>query len=488
MKLHFSLKFGLLFLFFPLLLIGCSGAGNPDAELKTAFQQATDLFYYEAEESERRAALEQVRQAVANGADPNIVYDEVTPLYLAIWEDDVQLANLLIERGADLGSKDLDQDGEDDSYPPLLIAIMDPGEHEINQQMIKLLIAAGADINGNDEVMPPLGVAAEVDSLDTVRTLLAAGADPNGHKNWEDDYRPLLMAAMNGNVEMFDLLQASGAEVKDMGELLRSAASSTNPEMVKRVLSLYSGPKKVSEVFQYAAWGLLADDDETRHARTKTILEQLRTAGFEPGPDEFDEIMVLAAKTMDKPALEIMLSYGASAKAANDSGETCLMLVVRSASVGNMMESEIGPKGMFDYQDAYVKELVQLLLDHGAEVNVHDKKGRTALMHAATTLNVTAVRQLLERGANRNLTDQEGNSAEQLMLAMGLLKENKKDTAGNMMGAIFGLTPEFKAQARARAKLILVELGSDPSVITSQSPKPPPSAPQSDAKPISKPG
>jgi broad specificity phosphatase PhoE len=51
------------------------------------------------------------------------------------------------------------------------------------------------------------------------------------------------------------------------------------------------------------------------------------------------------------------------------------------------------------------------------------------------------------------------------------------------MQSMFGITPEFKAQARKRAEQIQVEFGSESSVITS-----PPSPPQDDAKPIAKPG
>jgi ankyrin repeat protein len=444
MESSFSPKCGFAFVFITLLITGCSG--DPDAEFKTAFHRAVDLFFYDAEESKRRPALEQLRQAVDNGADLNIVYEGATPLYLAIWESDKELAALLIEGGADLSARDLDQDGEVDD-PPLLIAIMDPGEQGINPDIIKLLIAAGSDVNGNEDVLPPLGVAAEANSLGTVKALLKAGADPNGHEYWED-YRPLRMAAMNGNVEMFDLLRKSGAEQQDIEGLLTAAAASTNPEMVKRVLPLYSGPKRNPDLFGVAAWGLLYDEgDEAKYARAKTIFEQLRTAGFQPEPSEFDNIMIMAAESLDKPALESMLSYGASANAVDDSGATCLMRAITGASWKAMMETDIDAKGLFKHQDSSVKDVVRLLLDHGADVNAQDSKGRTALMYAATTFNVSAVRQLLEQSADQSLVDTKGKNAEQLM----------------MTEASFGLPTEFKAQAIKRAEQIQVKLESDHS-------------------------
>jgi ankyrin repeat protein len=480
MKRFFPPKLGFVFIFFSLLFVGCS-SGDPDAELKSALRRAVDIYYGDSNEEDMRPALEQMRQAVANGANPNMMYEEYTPLYLAIMNNNTELAALLIDHGAHVVASDLDQDGEVDTYPALLSAIEDP--EEINPEMIVLLIEAGSELDGSSDFQPPLEAAVDVNSIDTVKALLQAGADPNGNEEWSS---PLGKTVEDGNIEMFELLRASGAEIKDAGELLALAAGSSNPEMVKRVLPLYAGPKEVPELFVYAAWGLLPEEgEEDRPARAKIILEQLSAAGFKPAPGDFDPVMVLAAEEgmLNQEALETMLSYGASAKVANGSGETCLMLAIEAASLGDMMESEIGPKGMFKHQDTHVKDVVQLLLDHGADVNVQDNGGRTPLMYAATTFNVTAVRLLLEQGADQSLVDNKGKNAEQLMLAMGILKDDKKDTSGRIMQSMFGITPEFKAQARKRAEQIQVEFGSESSVITS-----PPSPPQDDAKPIAKPG
>lgn len=444
MKISSLLKSGSVFLCIPLLFAGCSG-GDRDTDFKTAFHQAVDLFYEEAEEPKRRSALKQMRQALLDGGNPNLAYEEVTPLYLAIWEHDTELVTLLLDRGADLHTQDMDQDGDVDNLP-LEIAILDPGAKGINLDIIKSLIAAGSDVNGNDSGLPPLGLAAEANSMDTVKVLLQAGADPNGRKDRED-YRPLLMATMNGNVEMFDLLRASGAELQDVGLLLKVAAGSTKPEMVKRVLPLYSGPKKIPEIFEIAAWGLLVEDgDEAQTARARIILEQLRAAGFEPVPNEFDKPMVNAAESLDKPALETMLSYGASANATGEAyGATCLMQAIKAASWRAMMGTDIDAKGLFKYQDTRVKDVVRLLLDHAADVNVRDHNGRTALMYAAESFNVTAVRRLLEQGADRSMVDEHGENAEQKMT-----KE-----------ASFGLPDAFKSLAKKRADQIRLAMESD---------------------------
>jgi ankyrin repeat protein len=487
MRVLSILKFGFSFLFISLLLVGCST--DPDSEMKKALRDAVNIYYGESYEEDIKPAMEQIRQAVINGANPNAVYDGTPALYLAIMENDVKLASVLLEQGADVSAQDLDKDGEVD-YLPLLTAIGDV--NEVDPDMIGLLIKAGAPVNGKGHFEAPLTAAVDVGSMDTVKLLLQAGADvnPKGYEEWSS---PLEVAVSDGDIEMYDFLRTSGAEIRDAGILLTVAAGSRKPDLVERILPLYSGPKGDLQVFEMAAYNLLYDryeekeEYEARMKDTKSVMQRLRAAGFAPAADEFTPVMLMAAKTADMQALETMLSYGASATAAEDSGETCLMLVIKATSLGNMMESEIGAKGMFKHQDTHSKEVVKLLLDKGADVNAQDKRGRTALMHAATSFNVTAVRQLLEKGADKNLVDEKGNTAEQQMLAIGLLKDNKKDKAGRMMGAFFGITPELRAQARERAGQIQVEFGSEPTVLTNP-PSPPPSSPQDDAKPIAKPG
>jgi len=102
-----------------------------------------------------------------------------------------------------------------------------------------------------------------------------------------------------------------------------------------------------------------------------------------------------------------------------------------------------------------------LLLEHNSDINAQDSHGRTALMGATTSFNVTAVRLLLEHGADQSLVDENGQNAAQLMLSSRLLLNNKADTAGRMMMAFVGITPEFLRKVRLRAEQVLAELKSD---------------------------
>ncbi|KAI1170064.1 ankyrin repeat-containing domain protein [Nemania sp. FL0916] len=60
------------------------------------------------------------------------------------------------------------------------------------------------------------------------------------------------------------------------------------------------------------------------------------------------------------------------------------------------------------------RELVKLLLDHGADPNVSDHDGSTALHQATHMWNIEAVRLLLDHGANVRAQDKDGNTPFQI--------------------------------------------------------------------------
>ncbi len=134
-------------------------------------------------------------------------------------------------------------------------------------------------------------------------------------------------------------------------------------------------------------------------------------------------------------------------------------------------------------------KIVRLLLDHGANVNLRDKQGRTALFFAAQLGWTWSVEMLLKKGADVNLKDKGGKTP--VMWAMGnrnlgaveLLIEkgariNEKDSAGRspLMFAIsnaindpiqlYGTPTDHTAEKERHIALVqyLIDKGSDPNV------------------------
>ena len=58
------------------------------------------------------------------------------------------------------------------------------------------------------------------------------------------------------------------------------------------------------------------------------------------------------------------------------------------------------------------EELVQILIDKGADLDLTDSYGMTALMYAASKNNVKIIQLLLENGADRTIEDNQRNTYE----------------------------------------------------------------------------
>ena len=128
----------------------------------------------------------------------------------------------------------------------------------------------------------------------------------------------------------------------------------------------------LASVFLFATFGLEAEGGDARI--------ELEKKGYAYTENSFVE----CAKKGDLEAAKLFLAEGIDINAKNERGQTALM---RAA----------------EYQRT---ELVTLLLEKGANVNIESKSGnRTALMEAAGGGNIVIIKQLVEKGAEINAKD-----------------------------------------------------------------------------------
>ncbi|MBQ4875143.1 MAG: ankyrin repeat domain-containing protein [Rickettsiaceae bacterium H1] len=113
-------------------------------------------------------------------------------------------------------------------------------------------------------------------------------------------------------------------------------------------------------------------------------------------PDDNDRTaLMLAALNGHKEIVELLLQHGADFDAKDKEGKTALMLSLLRRNM----------------------DIAKLLLQHGANVDAKDKEGKTALIVAAKNGNMEVVKLLLQHGANVvNVKDNEGKTA----LALGI--------------------------------------------------------------------
>lgn len=194
--------------------------------------------------------------------------------------------------------------------------------------MVDFLLQHGAQINArNVGGATPLYIAAESDRTAVVHQLLVKGADPNLARS--NGLTPLTAAAYNGNAAI-------------VTDLLAHHADPNTPDNTEKTAILYAAAK-----------------------------------GF-------------------TPVVQLLLKAGVDAKAAYGNHLTALMWAAGYADGAGIDDAQ---------------SVAKLLLDHGALLDAADNRGRTALMIAAETGHVEMVDLLLRRGADRNLRDKSGKSA-----------------------------------------------------------------------------
>jgi uncharacterized protein len=367
-----------------------------------------------------RGDVKEVEALLAAGVNPDGRHGYgQTSLMRAALEARVEIARHLIESGADVNLQN--NYGENAliwaAYP-----FLSPESDETargKDQIVEMLIAAGADVNANDDGgNTPLLIAARNGRSYTARILLEAHADPN-HRN-RSGVTPLMAAANPEGIKrdkpgVIKLLARAGVDLNAKDR----ATGNTVLISAARIGTEY--------------WTPLVDPDE--------IIKALLSSGAEVNArnNQGDTALIEAVKGSYRSGrdeqsivrmIEILIAGGADVNAENDEGETALKLAaVRSNShrmgVFNALIASrvkidlVGPTGETALLLAIRRaagrsssEIVEALIKAGADVNVRDDEGTSALIVAVRESgNVEIVRLLLDAGARPDDRDQPGDTA-----------------------------------------------------------------------------
>ncbi len=282
-------------------------------------------------------------------------------LFGAVEVNDVKGAREKLAEGADVNARDAG------GMTPLMWAAV-----RGHLDMVQLLVEKGAQVNAKDTFIgnTPLHDAAQErkedkgatehagglkivtyittnrDRPQIVRYLLAHGAEVNAtNKHGET---PLHKAVKSGRKATVEVLLNNGAALE-----LQAGYKANTPLMT------------ASEEGELEIVKLLLDKGAKVNARGKYQESALMQAAFALHPD----------------IVALLLARGAEADARSQWGMTALLLAAQGKP------------------DVVVQKVTLLLLDAGANVNVADNKGETALMKAKQHGNVKTVDLLMQRGA-----------------------------------------------------------------------------------------
>jgi uncharacterized protein len=318
-----------------------------------------------------------VRDLIKNHVDVNQAQaDGMTALHWAAFNDDLETAKLLVSARADV------KVANSFGVSPLSLACRNG-----NEAMVELLLGAGADPNAalhGDET--PLMIAARTGRPGPVKSLLTRVAHVNAKER--RGQTALMWASAEGNAEVVEILLAAGAD-------FRSPLSSGYTPLF---FAVREGRTNVVRILLKAG----ADVNEAMQLKKSSSRSPAR--GTTP--------LVLAVENGHFELAVALLEAGAD---PNDqrSGFTALHTLtwVRKANRGDDESGDPVPIGSGNLSSL---QLVEKLVDHGADVNARLKRGgsgrgvlsrngATPFLLAAVTADVPFMKTLIRLGADPRL-------------------------------------------------------------------------------------
>ena len=274
-------------------------------------------------------------------------------------------------------------------------------ETKADIEVIKLLLDRVTDINAKDNngANVLMQVVKEKASIEVVELLLKSGADINVKD--EVGATVLIHAVWHkASIEIVELLLKSGADINAKNNNGSTALKfARSKEIINLLLDYGANPIMImSNNNLIPSMGMVIAMDEIvrKNRLKKNMLMYVLEAGksskeVKPLLDKLGDIknmhdingktplMYAIEGKMNKEILDLLITHGANIKETTNTGKTLIMYAVQNSNY----------------------HMVQRLCEKGADINARDNNGNTALMYAIMdTNNCMPIKPLLDLGAN----------------------------------------------------------------------------------------
>jgi ankyrin repeat protein len=354
-----------------------------------------------ATRSGRREAIALLLDRGAN-VDARDLEFEQTALMLAVREGHTTAVELLLARGAEVDAQT--RIGPTPKFvPPCKGTGCGSEGVGINRGGLPDRGRRAAALGG----MTPLLYAARDGRLEAAHLLVAAGADVELAE--ANGMRPLLMALLNGQLDVAGLLLDHGADV-DADDFwgrtpLYAAVEYRNLDMNNRDQDspTTNGVDRAPLLGMIERLLAAGADVDARTREVPPSRRWLYSLGDVSWVDFTGATPFLrAALSGDTAAMRLLLAHGADPNLPTFGGTTPMMAAAGVNWVVAQTYTE-SPQALLD--------AIELCLEHGADVNAVNSMGLTALLGAANRGANDIIRLLVENGARLDVVDKEGRSA-----------------------------------------------------------------------------
>ncbi len=333
-----------------------------------------------------------------------------TALHMAAGRSSLNVTKLLLEYGANIQA--IDKSGQ--------TALHKAAEHDDGLEVVSLLINAKIDVEASDDDgQTALDLAFGSRACKVARLILKQGANRKAYVD-HDGETWLFQAAKDNDQVVAELLLEEGIEVETKnkaGETALFVAVWNSQEPSVRILLDHGANPQIALT---EGTGQTVLHHATKNAKP-SIVKMLLRAGANTEARDLSGCTPLHWdifwKEQNHQILELLLEWKADTNAQDNEGNTPLHLTVYHRQPQKMQilldgvsdptlhtntRKQNGRTPLHELAnngyDVY-SELLQQLLDHGAEIDAQDEDGNTALHHAVINRRYGIMRTLLDSGA-----------------------------------------------------------------------------------------